>query len=85
MANIGSEVGRMISWRGKNANYSAKAFERALELLDLTIVDSKNRPHLKELVRLREVLADYFVMIINSALTISHGRGIFMPLAMPRD
>ena len=36
------------------------AFERALELLDLTIEDKKNRLRLKELLRLREVLADYF-------------------------
>lgn len=60
MANIGSEVERAISWRSKDANYSHKAFERALELLDLTLADSKNRPRLKELTRLREVLADYF-------------------------
>jgi len=36
------------------------AFERALELLDLTISDSKNIKRLKELLRLRETLADYF-------------------------
>ena len=37
------------------------AFFRALELLDLTIANKKNKERLKELVRLREVLADYFV------------------------
>ena len=59
-ANIGSEVERTILWREKNREYSQKAFERALELLDLTISDHKNKTRLKELVRLREVLADYF-------------------------
>ena len=61
MANIGSEIFRTISWREKNADFSQKAFYRALELLDLTISDKKNKNRLKELLRLRELLADYFV------------------------
>lgn len=61
MANIGSEVFRTISWKKKNNDYSNKAFDRTLELLDMTIDDFKNRGRLKELIRLREVLADYFV------------------------
>ncbi len=61
MANIGSEVFRTINWQKKNKDYSNKAFERALELLVLTIDDTKNRSRLKELTRLKEVLADYFV------------------------
>jgi hypothetical protein len=66
MANIGSEVERTINWRKQgNAEYSRQAFERALELVDLTIDDPKhhgpeNRGRLKEICRLREVLADYF-------------------------
>jgi len=60
MANIGSEVERAILWGNKNKPYSLKAIERALELLDLTIQDPKNRTHLKELLRLREALVDYF-------------------------
>lgn len=60
MANIGSEVERAILWQNKNKKYSQLAFERALELLDLTIADPKNQRRLKELTRLREVLADYF-------------------------
>jgi hypothetical protein len=62
MANIGSEVGRAINWRNKNnQDYSRRAFERALELLDLTIQSPKSFPKLKELLRVRESLADYFV------------------------
>jgi hypothetical protein len=61
MANIGSEVERTINWKFKGNNeYSQKAFERALELLSLTIDDKKNRKRLKELVRDYEVLVDYF-------------------------
>jgi hypothetical protein len=62
MANIGSEIERAITWKNKgNAEYSRLAFERALELLDLTINASIHKPGLKELTRLRETLADYFV------------------------
>ncbi|MDD3486939.1 MAG: hypothetical protein PHF35_01000 [Candidatus Moranbacteria bacterium] len=61
MANVGSEVERAIRWNEKkNAAYGRMAFERSLELLDFTIADRKNRKRLKELLRLREFLADYF-------------------------
>lgn len=61
MANIGSEVERAIKWKNKNnAQYCQMAFERALELLDLTIDGKKDINCLRELLRLREVLADYF-------------------------
>ena len=62
MANVGSEVSRTINWKEKgNQEYSRLAFERVLELLDLTIADKKNKSKMKEIVRLREVLVDYFV------------------------
>jgi len=61
MANVGSEIFRAISWRNKNLEYSQKAFERGLELLDLTIEANKNSHKLKELTRLREILIDYFL------------------------
>lgn len=60
MAHIGSEIERTIAWKEKGKEYSAKAFERALELLDLTIADSRNKLRLRELARLREILVDYF-------------------------
>jgi len=61
MANIGSEVERAMKWKNKGrTDYSQRAFERALELLGLSIDDVKNKSRLKELARLREVLIDYF-------------------------
>lgn len=61
MANIGSEVERAISWSNKkNKEYTKLSFFRALELLDLTIQDSKNLKSLKELTRVRETMSDYF-------------------------
>jgi hypothetical protein len=66
MANVGSEVERAIKWKNKgNAEYSRMAFERALELLDLTINSEKSQSHLKELTRVREILADYFAFENN--------------------
>lgn len=62
MANIGSEVYRAISWREKNDEETAyDAFYRALELFDLTVVDSKNKQRLKEVLRARELFCDYFI------------------------
>ncbi len=61
LANVGSEVERAIIWRNRrNADYSRRAFERALELLDLTLADAKNRGRLREPCRVRELLVDYF-------------------------
>jgi len=61
LANVGSEIERTISWRGRNEKNSTTAFDRGLELLDLTITDPRHRRRLRELARLREALADYFV------------------------
>lgn len=62
MGNIGSEIDRTIKWKQLNKpDSSSKAFERALELVDLTIQDPKNRKRLRELCRVREALVDYFV------------------------
>lgn len=61
MANIGSEVERTIKWRGKDSKYSQLAFERCLELIDLTTADPKNKNRLKEILRVRESLVDFFI------------------------
>jgi hypothetical protein len=61
MANIGGEVERALNWRAKNnAEYSQRAFERALELLDLSLEYYQRPSHLKEIARVREALVDYF-------------------------
>jgi hypothetical protein len=62
MANVGCDVERTIRWRKKgDLEYSRSAFERALELLQFTIADPKNRRRLKELCRVKETLIDYFM------------------------
>lgn len=61
MANIGSEVERALNWRVKNNQaYSQQAFERALELIDLTLDSAKGFARLKEVARAREAIVDYF-------------------------
>lgn len=61
LAHVGSDVERIIRWRNQgDMELSRQAFERALELIYLTIADPKNRKRLKEIVRMREVLIDYF-------------------------
>lgn len=61
MANIGSEVSRAIIWRSKDSKYMKHAVYRTLELLDLSVGDEKNVPGLKEILRVRECIADYFL------------------------
>jgi len=63
LANVGMDIDRTIRWKNKgDLEMSKQAFERALELLDLTIADPKNRgPRLKEILRVREALVDHFV------------------------
>lgn len=56
MGNIGSEVNRMIKWRNKNKAIAEKAFERMLELIDLTLATLKGKYRLREIARARELL-----------------------------
>jgi|ERR1044072_3179734 hypothetical protein len=60
LGNVGSEYERALTSkaRGDDARFE-KAFDRLLELLDLTIADPRWKNHrLKELTRLREVICD---------------------------
>jgi len=62
MANVGAEIGRTINWRKKgNVEVSMNALYRGLELLDFTINDKKNKNSLKEILRVREALVDFFL------------------------
>ncbi len=61
LANIGSEVERALNWQVKhNTAYCQKAFERSLELIDLTLESVTSLARLKEVSRLREAITDYF-------------------------
>lgn len=60
LANVGSEVIRTLNWGEKgNKEYSQLAFERSLELFDLTLASKKTEPQYREISRLREAWVDY--------------------------
>ncbi len=58
LGNVGSEIGRMLRWRGRDERLVRGAFERGLELLDLTLADPRWRDRLREVARARELLCD---------------------------
>lgn len=58
LGNVGSETSRALKWRGKDDALYQGALQRAFELIDMIIADSRFRLRLKEIVRLREILAD---------------------------
>ncbi len=63
LGNIGSEISRAVKWSGRNDALARGAFERALELFDLTLDDPRHRQsaaRLRELARAREVVVDFF-------------------------
>ena len=62
LANVGMDVERTIQWKKRGEpEYSKHAFERALELIDFIVADPKNKGRLREVLRVREALVDYFV------------------------
>ncbi len=60
-ANIGSEIHRLIAAEKSrdHARFYA-AFDRALELLDLSLADPRWKTGYKEIARLREVLCSLY-------------------------
>lgn len=61
LGNIGAEISRARHWEEKgDVESRAKAIERALDLLSLTIADKRWRLRLKEPARLYEILCDVF-------------------------
>ncbi|MFH1320111.1 MAG: hypothetical protein ABII90_05585 [Bacteroidota bacterium] len=62
MANIGSEVHRTFQrYKEKDTQRFQSAFERALELFDLTLNDKRWGKGRKEIARCREFFCDFFV------------------------
>lgn len=61
LGNIGSEIDRAFRWHEKGQKeHRDQAIYRMLDLIDLTAQDPKWKYRLKELLRTREVLCDYF-------------------------
>jgi hypothetical protein len=61
LAFIGHRVGFAIDWRKKGDVVQVDdEIEKALQLLELTIIDPKNVKRLSEIVKLKEALIDDF-------------------------
>ncbi|MEK7162515.1 MAG: hypothetical protein AAB730_01495 [Patescibacteria group bacterium] len=58
LGNIGSEVSRALTWRGRDEKLFQGAVERALELFDFTLADPRWKGRLREIGRAREVFCD---------------------------
>lgn len=83
MANIGAEVGRAVNWRQKGGKqHSRLAFERGLELFDLTLADPGHRHRYRELARAREVVCDFFVGNNEHKSTPRSLDNYFLPFAV---
>ena len=82
MANIGSDVERTIQWKNKGEmEYSRDACIRALELLDLTIADPKNKRRLKEILRVRYMFGDHYMGINEFNFTDQYWQNYFFDFA----
>jgi hypothetical protein len=79
LANIGSEVSRASKWQGKDKNIFWGAVERALELFDLTITDSRWKGRLREIARAREVFCDAVLEGKNYQCSLEDLESYFLP------
>ncbi len=83
MGNIGSEVSRMVSLKAKGRFADAQAaYERSLELLDMTIADRRWQSGLGELTRLTEVLRDYITDSKEYNVSGTDLNNYFLPFAL---
>jgi len=55
LGNIGSEIGRTRKWQNVNEELYRGAYQRTLELFDLTINDPRWKHRLKEITRARSL------------------------------
>ena len=78
--NIAAELSRVKFWlEKKNEEQILNCLNRVFELIDLTINAFKNQRALKELLRFRDVLAQFY---INKDKNIEEFKKIFKTLLM---
>lgn len=83
LGNIGSEVNRMITWRDKDKAIADKAFERMLELLDLTLANLHNEYRLREIARARALLVtNWLIPTSESNLELNQLNKYFLQFAL---
>jgi hypothetical protein len=78
LANIGTDLERHVRWIEKNnTKYSQAAFDRVLDLIDLTVSDPKNKKRLREILRTREALIDHFIFDNEYNTTLEQWQNYF--------
>jgi hypothetical protein len=83
LGNIGSEIVRAINREEKGDIAGRRsAIERALELLDFTLSDKSNIGRIKEVARLREVLASIYVDSKYYAVDLAAIQNYLLPFAI---
>jgi hypothetical protein len=84
LANIGSEIGRVLHWqRAKDVQQKRLALKRALELMRLTISDQRWPSHRrKEILVLRSVVRDTFMGKNRTHTRPKTLKAYFMPFAL---
>ena len=82
LGNIGSEVGRASQWQGREEKLFQEAVERALELFDLTLADSRWKGRLREIARAREVFCDAVLGGNEYASSMKDLNHYFLPFAL---
>ena len=83
LGNVGAEVSRLISLKQKgDSAHAEKAFERALELLDMTIVGASQKKSVGELARLREIICGFMDSSSEYTITGEQINNYFIPFAL---
>jgi len=83
MGNIGSEISRAYSFEKKqDLAQRTKSLERTLEMIDSTIADERYVRRLKEVCRLREIVADLYGQSGIYQVTLVDLLDYLMPFAL---
>ncbi|OGY89574.1 MAG: hypothetical protein A3B30_02390 [Candidatus Komeilibacteria bacterium RIFCSPLOWO2_01_FULL_52_15] len=73
LGNVGSEYDRASKWRKQNDARFQNAFDRFLELLDLTIADGRHSfSRKRELLRLRETACSELTQTTDTSVDLSN-------------
>jgi len=83
MGNIGSEVFRLINLKERGDLKSAQSsFIRTLELIDLTIEDERWKGRLFEILRLREIICNFYLDKNIYNVPVENLKKYFIPFAL---
>jgi hypothetical protein len=82
LGNIGSEIGRVRIWKDKDEKTFHGAVDRALELFDLTLADSRWKGRLREIGRAREMFCDAVLGGTEYKSSLEGLESYFLPFAL---